>query len=65
MAPPADSVLHKKFTGTSIGLGEEELDQMSMNRAKPCGVITETDPGIFAYLGAGLLYAQEGIGLAS
>jgi len=62
----ADSVLHKKFTGTSIGLGEEELDQMSMNRAKPCGVITETDLGICAHLLVELLLrAQKGIGLAS
>jgi hypothetical protein len=59
MASMADSVLHKKFTGTSIGLGEEELDQMSMNRAKPCGVTTETDPGIFAHLRAGLLHAKR------
>ena len=54
----ADSVLHKKFTGTSIGLGEEELDQMGMNRAKPGRVIMETDPGIFADLQTGLLQAK-------
>lgn len=59
MAPMTDPVPHIRFTGTSIGLGEEELDQMSMNRDKLCGVIAGTDPGIYGHLQAGLPHAKS------